>query len=511
MRGDAVTITPANTVLGDDDEYIEAPKDVIVNILKWVLYPLNSNLDTKLDETETNSPYFTHYAKEGTVKQTVPVKTALKDYLTMQLVCKNWKDIVRGEKVLNLGFGRHYPLRRSVHYNYMESIPLILNRPDVDFSTLEVTECCVYGDKQYLLNLLLDKPEFGVSLKDNQIVYYAKPPLPSTLLRKIVNHPKFDPSKSKKDLISKISLSGDISVMHEYFSLPCLLDSSQRYYLDWALRDVIDAGDRAMFDYFLTIPGFQPENCAAHALKTGKYDMLNVLLNYKETTQAIFDTVLGEALKKGELQRIQDLILEFKERYPVISSDLISNALEKELFPLATWLVDKGGIPCGHSLRTAISQQNLDWVKRILSYDMVQPDIKHLIGAAIGGNLEIFKLLINERRMDPSDGEENRVFVQAATYGNSEIVEFLLRDERSDPNLPYNLSVRASAQNGHKRVLELLMADPRVDPSGYNNDALTLAKKNGHEDLAKMLMSDPRVKKLYIQNGGKEEKDCIVM
>ena len=46
---------------------------------------------------------------------------------------------------------------------------------------------------------------------------------------------------------------------------------------------------------------------------------------------------------------------------------------------------------------------------------------------------------------------------------------------------------------GHYEIVKYLLLDKRVDPSDQNNEALRLAVSNNHEAIIKLLLSDSRV------------------
>jgi ankyrin repeat protein len=112
--------------------------------------------------------------------------------------------------------------------------------------------------------------------------------------------------------------------------------------------------------------------------------------------------------------------------------------------------------------------------------------------AAKKGNTRIFKLLLNNSLVDPSDNGDSAI-IDASDNGHTEIVELLLKDPRVDPTSMGNASIIMAANNGHTDVFKLLLNDPRVDPSAQENAAILKASRGGCFDIVKLLCEDKRV------------------
>jgi hypothetical protein len=87
--------------------------------------------------------------------------------------------------------------------------------------------------------------------------------------------------------------------------------------------------------------------------------------------------------------------------------------------------------------------------------------------------------------------------MSASRSGHVQVVKLLLSDKRVDPSAGDNRAIKNASINGHVEVVKVLLSDPRVDPSAGNNDAIRRASENGHVEVVKLLLNDSRVKKSY--------------
>ncbi len=95
------------------------------------------------------------------------------------------------------------------------------------------------------------------------------------------------------------------------------------------------------------------------------------------------------------------------------------------------------------------------------------------------GNIELYKYLIDIKRVDPSRNH-NYVIRLAASNGHLEIFKLLLADKRVDPSDDDNLAIDEAAQNGRLEIFKLLLADKRVDPSDRENRTIRISAGNGY-------------------------------
>ncbi len=83
-----------------------------------------------------------------------------------------------------------------------------------------------------------------------------------------------------------------------------------------------------------------------------------------------------------------------------------------------------------------------------------------LINALIGGHLEVVKLLLADKRVDPS-ADNNEVIRLLHKYGSYEVVKLLLANEKVDPSVNDNFAIRAASSSNHPKVVKLLLEDDR--------------------------------------------------
>jgi surface antigen len=112
--------------------------------------------------------------------------------------------------------------------------------------------------------------------------------------------------------------------------------------------------------------------------------------------------------------------------------------------------------------------------------------------AAENGHLAVVERLLQDRRVDPSAGDNYAVRL-AAQNGHLAVVQRLLQDERVDPSACNNYAVRLAAMNGHLVVVDRLLQDERVDPSAGDNHAVEWAARYGHLAVVDRLLEDDRV------------------
>ena len=130
----------------------------------------------------------------------------------------------------------------------------------------------------------------------------------------------------------------------------------------------------------------------------------------------------------------------------------------------------------------------LDWLINSSQhrFDLMNINWESKFDVAVNENhLEIVKLLLSDKRVDPSAGN-NYGIRYASIKGHTEVVKLLLADKRVDPSADKNFAIRFASLYGCTEVVKLLLQDKRVDPSAENNHAIKCASRNGHLEIVKL-------------------------
>ena len=105
------------------------------------------------------------------------------------------------------------------------------------------------------------------------------------------------------------------------------------------------------------------------------------------------------------------------------------------------------------------------------------------------GNINLAKKAL-QKNIDP-----NQILsaLSKAMLKNGDIFEILIEDKRFDPSLSHNRLIRWAASEGHYDFVKMLLDDPRVDPSDLDNAALKGALVYNHKQIANLLLQHPKV------------------
>jgi ankyrin repeat protein len=101
-----------------------------------------------------------------------------------------------------------------------------------------------------------------------------------------------------------------------------------------------------------------------------------------------------------------------------------------------------------------------------------QKTISFFVDYCREGHIDMVKEFLKSD--DPSDNN-NKAIIEACRYRQIEIVKVLLNDKRVDPSANNNYELRWACENCHVEIVKILLSDSRVDPSANNNDAIRLA------------------------------------
>lgn len=113
-----------------------------------------------------------------------------------------------------------------------------------------------------------------------------------------------------------------------------------------------------------------------------------------------------------------------------------------------------------------------------------------LINACRNGYLELVEVLLADNRSSTVNLGSLLTFV--CKIGNIQLVQLLL-SKGAYPSYTYNLPIREAVYENHIEIVRLLMKDKRVDPSDLNNDCIHYAIKQNKVEMASLLLEDIRV------------------
>jgi len=120
----------------------------------------------------------------------------------------------------------------------------------------------------------------------------------------------------------------------------------------------------------------------------------------------------------------------------------------------------------------------------------------------VDGNIDKIKELLNNG-WNPGDNN-NLAISLSVLYEQLEIFKTLIQDSRVDPSTRNNYQIRHASSCGNLEMVKLLLRDSRVDPGTDGNTAIKLASYNGHLEVVKLLLKDSRVKMQDIDKNSSE-------
>jgi len=208
------------------------------------------------------------------------------------------------------------------------------------------------------------------------------------------------------------------------------------------------------------------------------------------------EEIFGYLVQVDKYHSIIKYILDYGniqlDRY---QNDIIIDAARYNRLALAKILLnDKRLDPSichNEALITATEYDHLQMVKLLLTDVRVDPSDqadRSLILASTNGNYEIVRMLMEDERVNPANSDNSAIQI-ASEKGFVDIVRLLLTDHRVDPSVRLNYPITYAAANGHLDVVKLLLTDSRVDPSAYDNFSITEAFRLGHIEVVKLLLS----------------------
>lgn len=144
-----------------------------------------------------------------------------------------------------------------------------------------------------------------------------------------------------------------------------------------------------------------------------------------------------------------------------------------------------------------VRTNNIKKIKLLLNDNIVDPNSSDNFAirfSSKNGYVSIFKLLINDNRVNLSHNAYENSILEASQNGYTEIVKLLL-NSKFKPTSLNNLIIMLASRSGHFDVVKLLLEDKSIDPSFQSNNSIKLAFLNKHTDIVQLLWNEPIVKK----------------
>lgn len=169
----------------------------------------------------------------------------------------------------------------------------------------------------------------------------------------------------------------------------------------------------------------------------------------------------------------------------VFSVDFLSNPASVRL------AIDLGYQPDDRNLVTAAGHGYDGTVAQLLALPYIEPRYNRsaALRAAAKGQTETVRLLLDDRRSDPTQQDSECLFV-AADEGYADIVALLLKDGRADPADDDSYALQCAVEGGYADVVTLLLADGRADPLVDDGRLVRIAQG----ETLEVLLADPRVR-----------------
>jgi ankyrin repeat protein len=196
--------------------------------------------------------------------------------------------------------------------------------------------------------------------------------------------------------------------------------------------------------------------------------------------EPIYTSGLHAALEKGDIARVKAIL----DRDPQSTPELLHASDYQTLEPL----------------HIAVQRSDRPMVEFLLTYETEDDDYGGIVNsacgqhrsplhyAAIAGNIEIVKLLLNHgAKINAEDFERKTPLVYAREAGNQEIVNLLV--QRGGALVDYERLAIEAIEKGDKTVVEKLLAQKVVDPKGRGARMLHCAARVGNLGIAELLLA----------------------
>lgn len=239
--------------------------------------------------------------------------------------------------------------------------------------------------------------------------------------------------------------------------------------------------------------------------KNYKYLVECLILENKFDSSLLASDIITKKLQKSEVNLVEILLTDKSIDPSNDNNSAIYYACVYSCVDIFKLLLTndrvKSSINFNNLVSTAVFNDKIEMVKILLDDVNIDVDLAFnnnycLRMACRNKNLQMFKLLLFDRRLRNTDLILEHFFVIAIEWRGSELVTFLL-ERGVDPAHENNHSIIKASISGCTDIVKILLKYRQVDPSVNDNLALISAIQNNHIDIVELLISDHRVKGSY--------------
>lgn len=339
-------------------------------------------------------------------------------------------------------------------------------------------------------------------LDDDRFVFLAKEQLFTEFVRSLKWFHKISPG-GQNIVFDHFWHSSDLQkVAHIARAFAHLCPVPDTYYDNAPIQLFSELGCEKLVRKLLQNPEVDPSVNNNHAIgeasANGHLEVVKLLLEdprVDPTDQENYAIVAASAM--GHWKVVQLLLSDPR----VDPTDQVEGAMREATVnghvKVVELLLDDGRSDPNNFMVYLASRQGHDKVVELLLAD-TRVEIGNLVinlaldSACANGYLKVVKRLLNDARIDPSQGRQ-RAICAASEEGHDKVVRLLLKHPKVDPGANQSDALFKASKKGHWKVVELLLKDPRVDPRASDYAAFREAMGQGHLKVVELFLKDCRV------------------
>ncbi|KAJ3329307.1 hypothetical protein HDU76_008185, partial [Blyttiomyces sp. JEL0837] len=368
----------------------------------------------------------------------------------------------------------HIPMR----HGWLSNIPKWMYQNDED--KLKLIPIASYNGHALLLKYLLQKVEFGYSLKlASRLAFRCAVENNQPITLRILIMEGLISIQSKYHAFKTSAVEGKVEIMRVVLETS---DIDASTYDNYALRVACELGHTNVVELLLRNPMVDAGACDDEPIRdasaNGHADVVRLLLTEPNVDPSTHDNqpIISTA-EKGHVNVVS-----------VLAGDPRVDPTARNNCPIMV----------------ASAEGHLEVVRFLLSLPGVDPTAgnnKCIRSASQNGHYNIVKLLLDIPAVDPA-AENNYAIRNACANGHVEIVKLLLSTKHRGIDLSANdnEAIKVSCQNGHSEIVQLLASVPSVIRRGLNNEVLLQACQNNYTETVGILASVPTAQQGDLNN-----------